>query len=88
MRGKPGPPLTGHPGRGAGYEQRPEGFPQSVVLCGVRDIRDYRIRSCAGEIIAGGSPFNVAAKSLHLGDFREAETRAAAKVALPLKHIG
>ena len=22
----------------------PEGFPQSVVLCGVRDIRDYRIR--------------------------------------------
>ena len=51
----------------AGYEQRPEGFPQSVVLCGVRDIRDYRIRSSTGEIIAGGSPFNVAAKSLRMG---------------------
>ena len=60
----------------AGYEQRPEAFPQSVVLCGVRDIRDYRIRSSAGEIIAGGSPFNVAAKSLRMGDFTEAETRA------------
>ena len=60
----------------AGYEQRPEGFPQSIVLCGVRDIRDYRIRSSAGEVIAGGSPFNVAAKSLRMGDFTEAETRA------------
>ena len=60
----------------AGYQQRPGGFPQSVVLCGVRDIRDYRIRSSTGEVIAGGSPFNVAAKSLRMGDFTEAETRA------------
>ena len=58
----------------AGYHQRPKGFPQSVVLCGVRDIRDYRIRSSAGEVIAGGSPFNVAAKSLRLGDFTETQT--------------
>ena len=58
----------------AGYPQRPRGFPQSVVLCGVRDIRDYRIRSSTGEVIAGGSPFNVAAKSLRLGDFTEKET--------------
>ena len=62
----------------AGYEQRPEAFPQSVVLCGVRDIRDYRIRSTTGEVVAGGSPFNVAAKSLRMGDFTEAETRALA----------
>ena len=60
----------------AGYQRRPEGFPQSVVLCGVRDIRDYRIRSSTGEVIAGGSPFNVAAKSLRMRDFTEAETRA------------
>ena len=60
----------------AGYDRRPEGFPQSVVLCGVRDIQDYRIRSSSGEVIAGGSPFNVAAKSLRLGDFTEAETDA------------
>ena len=60
----------------ASYPQRPEAFPQSVVLCGVRDIRDYRIRSSTGEVIAGGSPFNVAAKSSRMGDFTEAETRA------------
>ena len=60
----------------AGYQRRPEAFPQSVVLCGVRDIRDYRIRSSTGEVIAGGSPFNVAAKSLRMGDFTEAETHA------------
>ena len=60
----------------AGYDRRPEGFPQSIVLCGVRDIQDYRIRSSSGEVVAGGSPFNVAAKSLRLGDFTEAETSA------------
>ena len=59
----------------AGYQQRPRGFPHSVVLCGVRDIRDYRIRSSSGEVVAGGSPFNVAAKSLRLGDFTREETR-------------
>ena len=33
----------------AGYVRRPAGFPQSVVLCGVRDVRDYRIHSGVGE---------------------------------------
>ena len=59
-----------------GYHERPGRFPQSVVLCGVRDVRDYRIRTGAGEIIAGGSAFNVRAESLRLGDFSVAETRA------------
>ena len=58
----------------AGYDLRPEGFPQSVILCGVRDVRDYRIHSTAEEaIIAGGSAFNVKAKSLRLGDFSRKE---------------
>ena len=60
----------------AGYELRPAGYPQSVILCGVRDIRDYRIKASSGELIAGGSPFNVAAKSLRLGEFTKAETCA------------
>ena len=60
----------------AGYEHRPGGFPASVVLCGVRDVRDYRMQSSRGAPIAGGSPFNIAAKSLRMGDFTEAETRA------------
>ncbi len=54
----------------AGYDMRPGGFPQSVVLCGVRDVRDYRIHSgSANTMVAGGSAFNVRAKSLRLGDF-------------------
>ena len=61
----------------AGYDMRPAGFPQSVVLCGVRDVRDYRIRSeSAGEVITGGSAFNIKAESLRLGDFDEADVRA------------
>ena len=59
-----------------GYEQRPNGFPSSIVLCGVRDIQDYRIRSSAGEMIAGGSPFNVIAKTLRLGDFTSNDVQA------------
>ena len=58
----------------AGYVDRPEGFPQCVVLCGVRDVRDYRIRaSSEREVITGGSAFNVKARSLRLGDFDRAE---------------
>jgi hypothetical protein len=60
----------------AGYAQRPAAFPQTVVLCGVRDVRDYRIHSGGGEIITGGSAFNIKAKSLRLGNFNEEETRA------------
>ena len=61
----------------AGYDERPAAFPQSVILCGVRDVRDYRIHSeSAGEIVAGGSAFNIKAESLRLGDFEEADVRA------------
>ena len=61
----------------AGYDLRPEEFPQSVVLCGVRDVRDYRIQSTAeNAIIAGGSAFNIRAESLRLGDFSRAEVQA------------
>ncbi len=59
----------------AGYPDRPQAFPQSVVLCGVRDVRDYRIHSSATqEIITGGSAFNIKAASLRLGDFSQQET--------------
>jgi hypothetical protein len=58
----------------AGYEQRPRHFPQTVILCGVRDLRDYRIHaSSEAAPITGGSAFNIKAKSLRLGDFTAAE---------------
>ena len=61
----------------AGYPERPRRFPQSVVLCGVRDVRDYRIRSSAeNAIIAGGSAFNIRAESLLLGDFSRDEVES------------
>ncbi|MEM7182111.1 MAG: AAA-like domain-containing protein [Spirochaetota bacterium] len=54
----------------AGYADRPTLFPQSIILCGVRDVRDYRIHSAqTQEIITGGSAFNIKAKSLRLGNF-------------------
>ena len=57
-----------------GYIHRPAGFPQSVVLCDVRDVRDYRIHaSSEKEAIAGGSAFNIKAASLRLGDFTRPE---------------
>lgn len=60
----------------AGYARRSKAFPQSVVLCGVRDVRDYRIHSNREKaIITGGSAFNIKAKSLRLGNFSQTEVR-------------
>ena len=53
----------------AGYPGRPERFPHGVVLSGMRDLRDYRMG-------AAGSPFNIAAASLRLGDFSREQTLA------------
>ena len=61
----------------SGYENRPHAFPHSIVLCGVRNVRDYRIHSASeGKTIAGGSAFNISAAALRLGDFDRAETEA------------
>ncbi|MEM7536815.1 MAG: AAA-like domain-containing protein, partial [Chloroflexota bacterium] len=58
----------------AGYSRRPRGFPHSIILCGIRDIRDYRIHSSREKtIITGGSAFNIKAKSLRMGDFTKEE---------------
>jgi hypothetical protein len=59
----------------AGYAQRPMAFPQSIVLCGVRDVRDYRIHT-GGEIITGGSAFNIKSASLRMGNFTRDEVHA------------
>ncbi|MDI6791486.1 MAG: ATP-binding protein [bacterium] len=61
----------------AGYSERPALFPQTIVLCGVRDVRDYRIHSDRDKaIITGGSAFNIKAKSLRLGNFGQPEVEA------------
>ncbi|WP_089935519.1 AAA family ATPase [Candidatus Entotheonella palauensis] len=57
-----------------GYAKRPIRFPISIVLCGVRDVRDYRIHSNREQaIITGGSAFNIKAESLCMGGFNRQE---------------
>ena len=55
----------------AGYAHHPEvRFRRAWSLCGVRDVRDYRVHaSSQKEVIAGGSAFDIKAKSLRLGAF-------------------
>ena len=61
----------------SGYDQRPAAFPHSIILCGVRDVRDYRIHSIAEDrLVLGGSAFNIKSESLRLGDFSEQEVAA------------
>ncbi|MFC5824005.1 AAA family ATPase, partial [Nonomuraea insulae] len=55
-----------------GHNARPGGrpFPTSVALCGLRDLRDYKVASGGDPGRTNpASPFNIIAKSLRLGDF-------------------
>jgi hypothetical protein len=55
-----------------GYRtDRPKDFPWSVVLCGMRDIRDYR--DAAGLPQGTSSPFNIKVESFRLDGFSEVE---------------
>ena len=68
----------------AGYPDRPRRFPQSVILCGVHDVRDYRIRSAAeNQIVPGGSAFNIKATSLRMEDFSRCEVESSAESSTP-----
>ena len=61
----------------AGFPSRPTGSPWSVVLCGLRDVRDYRMAAGADPDRMGtSSPFNVKTKSLRLGSFDRDEVQA------------
>ncbi len=58
----------------SGYDKRPRFFPSSVILCGVRDVRDYRMHSDDGKpLVTGGSAFNIKAASLRMSNFTQAE---------------
>ena len=61
----------------AGFPKRPDHAPWSVMLCGLRDVRDYKVASGGdAERLGTSSPFNVKLKSLTLGTFSDAEVRA------------
>jgi len=54
----------------AGYTNKPDNFPQSICLIGVRDVRDYLIWSDQEQsMVLGGSAFNIKSDSLILLNF-------------------
>jgi hypothetical protein len=54
----------------SGFPKRPNGFVASVILCGLRDVRDYKMASGGdSERLGTSSPFNVKIDSLKLGPF-------------------
>ena len=58
----------------AAYPDRPDGFPWSVALCGLRDVRDYKAASGGDPARMGtSSPFNIKDRSMRLGDFSAEE---------------
>ena len=53
-----------------GFQLRPTNFPSSVVLVGLRDVRDFKDKVREGKNSMGsGSPFNIKAESFRLNNF-------------------
>jgi len=53
----------------SGFPRRPHGFPQSVTLIGMRDIRDYKVASGGSDRLNTSSPFNIKVRSFTLSNF-------------------
>ena len=60
----------------AGFNQRPTAFPSSVALIGLRDVRDYKVKSGGSPHLNTPSPFNIAVRSFTLRDFTAEEVRS------------
>ena len=61
----------------AGYPDRHRGFPWSVILCGLRDVRDYKAASGGDPNRLGtSSPFNIKVESLRLGNLEPPDVPA------------
>ncbi len=58
-----------------GFNERPRAFPQSIVLCGLRNVRDYKVFSGGQPRLGTASPFNIKSDSLRLANFTDAEVR-------------
>jgi type II secretory pathway predicted ATPase ExeA len=57
----------------SGYPNRPEDFPWSLALIGLRDVRDYKVASGGSERLNTASPFNIKVRSLTLSNFSREE---------------
>jgi type II secretory pathway predicted ATPase ExeA len=56
-----------------GYNRRPTGFPASIGLIGMRDVRDYKVASGGSDRLQTASPFNIKVESLTMRSFYESE---------------
>ena len=52
-----------------GFPNRPENFPSSVGLIGLRDVRDYKVASGGSDRLNTSSPFNIKVASLTMRNF-------------------
>ncbi|MBP6830073.1 MAG: ATP-binding protein [Deltaproteobacteria bacterium] len=52
-----------------GHANRPGGFPWSLALVGLRDVRDYKVASGGSDHLGTSSPFNIKVESITLRDF-------------------
>jgi hypothetical protein len=53
----------------SGFSDRPLAFPHSIVLCGLRDVRDYKIASGGSPRLGTASPFNIKTESITFQSF-------------------
>jgi len=56
-----------------GYPNRPQGFPWSLALIGMRDVRDYKVAGTTLGRLGTASPFNIKVESLTLRNFEHDE---------------
>ncbi len=56
-----------------GYPSRPQNFPLSVGLIGMRDVRDYKVASGSSDRLNTSSHFNIKVRSLTLRNFYATE---------------
>jgi hypothetical protein len=57
----------------SGFPSRPNNFPQSIALIGLRDVRDYKIASGGSDRLNTSSPFNIKAESFTMRGFNAGE---------------
>lgn len=59
-----------------GFSDRPNHFPHSIILCGLRDVRDYKVASGSSPHLGTASPFNIKSDSLTLACFTQDEVNS------------
>jgi hypothetical protein len=59
----------------SGYVRRPRHFPHSLGLIGMRDVRDYKVKSGGSDRLNTASPFNIKVESLTIENFSFEEVK-------------